>query len=91
MAVVDANVDRKKTRDAAEAYLKFLYTPEAQEIIAKNYYRPSKPEVLHKYSNQFKEVELFDINKIANDWDDADEKFFAEGKIFDQIYAPAQN
>ena len=91
VAVVDANVDRKKSRDAAEAYLKFLYTPEAQEIIAKNYYRPSKPEVLHKYSNQFKEVELFDINKIANDWDAADDKFFGEGKIFDQIYVPAKN
>lgn len=46
---------------------------------------------MHKYSNQFKEVELFDINKIANDWDAADDKFFGEGKIFDQIYVPAKN
>ncbi len=60
VAVVDANVDRKKTRAAAEAYLKFLYTPEAQEIIAKNYYRPSKPEILRKYSKNFQSVELFD-------------------------------
>jgi sulfate transport system substrate-binding protein len=91
VAVVDANVDRKKTRAAAEAYLKFLYTPEAQEIIAQNYYRPFKPEILHKHSKSFQSVELFTIQQIANDWAAAEARFFAEGGVFDQIYsAPKQ-
>jgi sulfate transport system substrate-binding protein len=90
VAVVDANVDRKKTRAAAEAYLKFLYTPAAQEIIAKNHYRPSKPEILHKFSKTFGPVELFTIQQIAANWDEADKRFFAEGGVFDQIYASVQ-
>ncbi len=91
VAVVDANVDRKKTRAAAEAYLKFLYTPEAQEIIASNYYRPFKPEILHKHSESFQSVELFTIQQIANDWAAAESRFFADGGVFDQIYsAPKQ-
>jgi len=89
VAVVDANVDRKKTRAAAEAYLKFLYTPEAQEIIAQNFYRPSTPEILHKYSNVFQGVELFNIQQIAGDWDTAEKRFFSDGGVFDQIYTPA--
>ena len=86
VAVVDKNVDRKKTRAAAEAYLQFLYTPEAQEIIAQNYYRPYKPEILRKYSESFQSVELFSIQQIAADWDEADKRFFGEGGVFDQIY-----
>jgi sulfate transport system substrate-binding protein len=89
VAVVDANVDRKKTREAAEAYLNFLYTPEAQEIIAANFYRPSSPEILHQHSQSFSAIELFDIQKIAADWDEADKRFFADGGVFDQIYQPA--
>jgi sulfate/thiosulfate-binding protein len=87
VAVVDANVDRKKTRAAAEAYLKFLYTPAAQEIIAQNYYRPYKPEILHKHSESFQSVELFTIQQIANDWAAAEARFFADGGVFDQIYS----
>ena len=88
VAVVDANVDRKKTREAAEAYLNFLYTPEAQEIIAKHYYRPYKPEILRKHSEQFQPIELYSIQKIASGWDEADARFFADGGVFDQIYEP---
>jgi sulfate/thiosulfate transport system substrate-binding protein len=88
-AVVDKNVDRKKTRAAAEAYLKFLYTPEAQEIISKNYYRPYKPEILRKYSKSFQPVELFEIQKIAANWNEAEQRFFSDGGVFDQIYASA--
>ena len=87
VAVVDAVVDRKKTRAAAEAYLKFLYTPEGQEIIAKNYYRPYKPEVLRKYADQFQSIELFTIQQIAPNWDEAETRFFGDGGVFDQIYA----
>lgn len=88
VAVVDKNVDRKGTRDAAEAYLNFLYTVPAQEILAKNYFRPIKPEVLHQYKDFFSPLELFSIKDISGGWDDADQKFFAEGAIFDQIYQP---
>ncbi len=87
VAVVDANVDRKKTRAAAEAYLQFLFTPAAQEIIAENFYRPIKPEILHKHSESFQSVELFPIQSIAKDWDEAEARFFADGGIFDQIYS----
>lgn len=90
VAIVDSNVDRKKTREAAEAYLEFLYTPEAQEIIAKQHYRPYKPEVLHKYSDSFQPIELFTIQQISSGWDDAQMKFFADGAVFDQIYAPGK-
>jgi len=90
VAVVDANVDRKKTRAAAEAYLKFLYTPKAQEIIAESYYRPSNPEALHKFRDKFQPVELFFIQKIAANWEEADKRFFGEGGVFDQIYSPVQ-
>ena len=85
VAMVDANVDRKGTREVAQAYLEFLYTPEAQEIIAKNHYRPSLPEVLKTHEADFPAIELFPITRIAGSWKDADEKFFGEGAVFDQI------
>ena len=90
IAVVDANVDRRKTRAAAEAYLKFLYTAEAQEIIAANFYRPFKPEILRKHAESFRSVELFTIQQIAGDWNEAEQRFFADGGVFDQIYNPSQ-
>lgn len=86
VAVVDENVDRKNTREVAQAYLEYLYTEEAQDIIAKNYYRPYLPEVLERHADLFPPMELFSIKKIANDWDDAEQKFFADGGIFDSVY-----
>lgn len=83
VAVVDANVDRKGTRAAAEAYLKFLYTDEGQRIIAANHYRPYKEE----FSESFPKIELFEIKKIAESWDAAEERFFKEGGVFDKIYS----
>jgi sulfate transport system substrate-binding protein len=91
VALVDANVDRKKTRGAAEAYLNYLYTPEAQEIIAANFYRPYKPEILHRHAKSFGEVELFTIQQIAASWDEADKRFFSDGGVFDQIYSGPRN
>jgi sulfate/thiosulfate-binding protein len=88
LAVVDANVKRKGTREAAEAYLKFLYSAEGQEIIARNYYRPINPEVLQRHAATFPPLKLFPITAIAKDWNDAYAKFFADGKIFDSIYQP---
>lgn len=86
VAVVDANVDRKGTRAVAEAYLKSLYTDDAQEIIAKHYYRPINETVLKKHQATFPAIELFPVTVVAKDWDDAQQRFFAEGGIFDSIY-----
>ncbi len=85
VAIVDANVDRKKNREVAEAYLKFLYTAEGQEIIAKHYYRPTNADVIAKHRDRFQELKLFPITDIAKSWDDAQTKFFAEEAIFDSI------
>ncbi|HXQ21688.1 MAG TPA: sulfate ABC transporter substrate-binding protein, partial [Candidatus Acidoferrales bacterium] len=71
LAWVDANVKRKGTRDAAEAYLKFLYTKDGQEIIAKNFYRPIDPEILKQHASSFPEIKRFPVTAIAKDWADA--------------------
>jgi len=86
LAVVDANVKRKGTREVAEAYLTFAYTDEGQEIIAKNFYRPTKPETLKKYVATFPEIKLFPVTAVAKDWADAYAKYFGEGALFDSIY-----
>jgi sulfate/thiosulfate transport system substrate-binding protein len=86
VAVVDAVVDRKKTRAAAEAYLRFLYTDLAQEVIARHYHRPVNTAVAAKYSYLLPAITLFPITAVAKDWDDAQKRFFAQGGVFDQIY-----
>ena len=86
VAVVDENAKKKGTSEVAEAYLKFLYTPEGQEIIAKHFYRPTNAEVLARHSQQFPEIKLFSISEISKGWDDAQARFFAEGALFDTIY-----
>jgi sulfate transport system substrate-binding protein len=87
VAIVDANTKRKGTTKAAEAYLSFLYTPEGQEIAAKNYYRPINPDVLQRHAASFPSLTLFPITATAKDWNDAYAKFFNGGGIFDRIYA----
>jgi sulfate/thiosulfate transport system substrate-binding protein len=89
VAVVDANVRRRGTTAAANAYLKFLYTPEAQDIIAKNFYRPTDPAALQRHAANFTDVKFFPITAIAKSWDDAQSRFFAEGGVFDSLYKPA--
>ena len=88
VAVVDKNVDRRGTRAVAEAYLKFLYSKEAQEMIAKHHYRPRDEEVLAKYADKFVKVEMFTIDEVFGGWQKAQEKHFETDGIFDQIYAP---
>jgi sulfate/thiosulfate transport system substrate-binding protein len=88
VAWVDKNVEHKGTAEVAKAYLEFLYTPEGQEIIAKNYYRPSDPAVLAKYAAQFPDIKRFDISTVAKSWDDASAKYFADGGVFDSFYKP---
>src|SRR5688572_15328766 len=87
VAIVDRNVDRHGTRDVAEAYLNFLYTPEAQAVIAKHHYRPSTVEAQQIVASQFPKITLFPVSLVAKDFDEANARFFADGKIFDQIYS----
>jgi sulfate transport system substrate-binding protein len=87
VAVVDEVVLRKGTRDVATAYLQYLYSKEGQEIIAHNYYRPRDPEVAAKYAGQYPKLNLVTIADFGG-WAKAQSQHFAEGGVFDQIYAP---
>ncbi len=89
LAVVDQVVDRKGTRAAAEAYLKFLYTPTGQEIIAKHFFRPIDAAVLEKHKATFPELKLFTVKEIAGDWKSAQQRFFDDDGVFDAIYKPS--
>ncbi len=88
VAVVDVNASRHGTTEVATAYLNFLYTPEGQEIIAQNFYRPIDPAVLAKHKELFPDIKFFKIDAVARDWADAYDRYFGEGKVFDQIYQP---
>ncbi len=85
VAVVDKNVDKRDTRVLAEAYAQFLYSPQGQEIAARNFYRPRSAEVAKQYANQFPATHTFTIQEVFGDWRQAQKKFFDEGAIFDQI------
>jgi sulfate transport system substrate-binding protein len=88
VAVVDANARKKGTQAAAEAYLKFLYTDEAQDVIATHRYRPSDPRAFERHKDKFPAIPLFPITAIEpGGWDRANDRFFKEGAEFDQIYA----
>lgn len=86
VAVVDSNVDDHGTREAAEAYLEYLYSDEAQRLAGDNYYRPVKEAILKEYSGQFD----LDMNLVTIDdfggWDETYRVYFEDGAIFDQIY-----
>jgi len=86
LAVVDTVVDRKGTRAAADAYLKYWYTKEGQDIAARNSYRPRDPVVAKKYEASFAKVDLFTIDDVFGGWTRAQKEHFAEGGVFDQIY-----
>ena len=90
VAVVDTNVDKHKSRDLAEEYVAYLYSPEAQALIAKNFYRPFKPESAAKVDlARFPNIELTTIEKFGG-WNKAQKDHFADGGVFDQIYQPAK-
>jgi sulfate transport system substrate-binding protein len=89
VAVVDSVVDRKGTRRAAEAYLASLYTPEMQEIIARRHFRPRDPAVAARHAGAFPAVETFDIASLGG-WASVQAKHFADGGLFDHIYAPGK-
>ena len=90
VAVVDTVARRKGTTEVAEAYLQYLYSPEAQEVIGKRHYRPSDPAVAEKYAAKFPKLKLFTIEEKFGGWKDAQARFFAEGGVFDQIYQPGK-
>lgn len=86
VALVDKVAGKRGTRKLAEAYLQYLYTDEAQEVIAKNYYRPTVEKAAKKYASQFAKVKLFTIDEIAGGWTRAQQSHFSDGGVFDQIY-----
>jgi sulfate transport system substrate-binding protein len=89
VAVVDSVVDRRGTRPAAEAYLRFLYTGEAQDIIARRHFRPRDPAAAAKYAAKFPKLPLFDIASLGG-WTAVQAAHFADGGLFDRIYTPGR-
>lgn len=87
VTVVDKMVDRRGTRAVAEAYLKYLYSEEGQEISARHYYRPRLASVKEKYQAKFPKIELFTIDEAFGGWNNAQQTHFSDGGVFDQIYA----
>jgi sulfate/thiosulfate-binding protein len=90
VAVVDKNVDRHKTRAAAEAFVKFLYTPQAQEIEARDFYRPRNQEIAAKHKGQFPNIPLATVDGDFGGWAKAQATHFGDGGVFDQIYQPGK-
>ncbi len=88
VALVDKVVDRRKTRPVAQAYLEFLYTEEAQDLIGQNFYRPISAKAAAKYAAQFPKVNLVTVDEVFGGWQKAQKTHFADGGQFDQIYAP---
>lgn len=88
VAVVDKVVDKKGTKEVAEAYLNYLYTDKGQEIVAKNYYRPRNPVILEKYADVFPKINLVTIDDYFGGWKKAQDEHFSDGGTFDQIYQP---
>jgi sulfate transport system substrate-binding protein len=91
VALVDGNVDRNKTRDVAEAYLQYLYSPDGQRIAAKHFYRPRKPEYAAAEDvARLPKVDLFTIDQVFGGWAKAQATYFSDGGVFDQLYAPGK-
>jgi sulfate/thiosulfate-binding protein len=88
VAVVDKNAKRHGTTEVAQAYLQYLYSDEAQEIEAKNFYRPRNPAITAKYAANFPQLKLVTVDSEFGGWAKAQQTHFADGGIFDQIYQP---
>lgn len=86
VSVVDKVVDKRGTREVANAYLEHLYSPEGQEIAARNFYRPTDAKVAAKYAKNFPKIKLFTIDDTFGGWTKAQKTHFADGGVFDQIY-----
>jgi len=90
VALVDTVARRKGTTAVAEAYLEYLYSPAAQDVIGKHFYRPSDPAALEKYRSQFADVKLFTIDEVFGGWKKAQAVHFVDGGVFDQLYQPGR-
>ena len=90
VALLDKNVDKHGSRKVAEAFLNFLYTPAAQEIEARDFYRPRDPSILAKYKKQFPNIPLVTIDADFGGWSKAQATHFADGGVFDKIYQPGK-
>ena len=90
VAVVDKVAGKHGTREVAQAYLQYLYTDAAQEIEARNFYRPRNQAVAAKYASQFPRVNLVTVNDVFGGWKKAQQTHFADGALFDQIYQPGR-
>ena len=88
VALVDKNVDRHKTRVQATGYLNFLYSPQAQDIIGKHFFRPRNAKAAAKYAANFPALPLVTIDKAFGGWTKAQKTHFDDGGVFDQIYKP---
>jgi sulfate/thiosulfate-binding protein len=88
VTIVDKNVDRRGTRAAAEAYLKYLYSDEGQELAAKHHYRPRSETLSAKYASHFPSVRLFTIDEVFGGWRKAQQTHFDDRGVFDAIYSP---
>ena len=89
VALVDQIVAKRGTRAVAQAYLDFLYSPTGQDIIARHYFRPRLASVAKRYAYQFPTMKLVDIDSFGG-WRKAQQEYFADGGVFDQIYNPNQ-
>lgn len=90
VSVVDKVVDKRGTRKVAEAYLKYLYSPEGQEIAAKDGYRPRDAAIAAKYASKFPTLSMFSVDEAFGGWQKAQAAHFADGGTFDQIYTPGR-
>jgi len=88
VAWIDKNTEKHGTTKVAQAYLKYLYTIKGQEVVARNFYRPRLKSVTKKYAKQFPKIKLFTVNKLFGGWKKAQQVFFADNGVFDQIYLP---
>ena len=86
VTIVDKNVDKKGTRGVAQAYLEYLYTEEAQDLIGKHFYRPTSAKAQAKYAKQLPKLNLFTLGEAFGSWEQATRVHFADGGTFDQIY-----
>jgi sulfate transport system substrate-binding protein len=89
VALVDAVAEKHGTQGAAKAYLRFLYSREGQEIVARHDFRPRDASVAARYADRFPQIELIAIDAFGG-WQEAQKKHFADGGVFDQIYQPGK-
>jgi sulfate/thiosulfate transport system substrate-binding protein len=89
VALIDSVVDRKGTRAVAEAYIEYLYAPEGQDIVARNFFRPTDRTVAERYAEQFPPMRLFTVDTVFGGWARAQAEHFADGGIYDRLFLSA--